>query len=67
MTKKEFSKLPVGIWVRVYFDDVGARDGIVIEKENDEIKVFEPMEDSCYWMERDRIINVGPLVTTPRF
>jgi len=67
MTKKEFSRLRIGRWVRVYFDDVGARDGIITEKEDDEIKVFEPTENTSFWMERERILAVGPIVTTPRF
>jgi hypothetical protein len=67
MNKREFSRLRVGTWVRVYFDDVGARDGIIIEKEADEIKVFEPTENTSFWMERDRVISVGPFIQTPRF
>jgi len=67
MTRKDFSRLRIGTWVRVYFDDVGARDGIIIEKEQKEIKVFEPTENTSFWMERERIIAVGPFVTAPRF
>jgi hypothetical protein len=70
MTVKEFRKLQIATWVRVRFDDVGARDGIIIDKNFDtkEIKVFEPLEHCTHWMEKDRIMAVGPQIrTTPEF
>jgi hypothetical protein len=65
--KINYSSLQVGAWVRVYFDDVGARDGIIMEKEPNEIKIFEPMEKCTHWVEKSRILARGPCVTTPRF
>lgn len=58
----------VGQWVRVYWDDVGARDGIIIEKDKKEIKIFQPLEKNIDWIEKNRILSTGPIIReTPRF
>jgi hypothetical protein len=48
MTKKEAMRLKAGQWVRVMFVDVGARDGILLQKwtkEDSWVRVFFPFDD----------------------
>ncbi len=59
--------LKVGQWVRVQYDDVGARDGIVVEKDhrNDPkpltCKVFFPTVGTGI-IERDQLICTGKIL-----
>ena len=57
-----------GQWVRVMFNDVGARDGIVVEKENRDSKscrVFFPF-DGLDTIECDQVIAVGDMLDASR-
>ena len=59
--------LKVGQWVRVQYDDVGARDGIVVEKDHRDdpkpltCKVFFPTEGLDI-IERDQLIRTGKIL-----
>ncbi len=61
--------LKVGQWVRVQYDDVGARDGIVVEKDHRDdpkplsCKVFFPTEGLDI-IERDQLIRTGKILHT---
>lgn len=54
----------VGQWVRVIYDDVGARDGIVVEKDSRDSKdcrVFFPFSGTDI-IECDQVIAVGDVL-----
>ena len=56
--------IKVGQWVRVMYDCVGARDGIVVEKDNrdsKDCKVFFPFEGTAI-IGCDQVIAVGGMV-----
>lgn len=56
-------KLNVGQWVRVMYDDVGARDGVLVDKvDKDEFRVFFPF-GSTDLVERSQIVGIGPMLT----
>lgn len=60
--------LKVGQWVRVRYDDVGVRDGVVVEKDHRDdpkplsCKVFFPSEgmDIVY---REQLVRTGDILT----
>ncbi len=59
--------LKVGQWVRVQYDDVGVRDGIVVEKDHRDdpkpltCKVFFPIEGLDI-IERDQLVRTGKIL-----
>ncbi|MEK0340396.1 MAG: hypothetical protein QQN46_09310 [Nitrosopumilus sp.] len=61
--------MKVGQWVRVQYDDVGVRDGIVVEKDHRDdpkplsCKVFFPTEGLDI-IERDQLIRTGKILHT---
>lgn len=60
--------LKVGQWVRVRYDDVGVRDGVVVEKDHREdpkplsCKVFFPFE-GLDTVEQDQLVRRGDILT----
>ncbi len=61
--------LKVGQWVRVNYDDVGVRDGIVVEKDHRDdpkpltCKVFFPIEGTDT-IEGDQLVRTGKILRT---
>ncbi len=61
--------LKVGQWVRVNYDDVGARDGIVVEKDHRDdpkplsCKVFFPCGRMAI-VARDQLVRTGKILLT---
>ncbi len=65
---KTINRSIVGHWVTVKWDDVGRRDGLVVEikddgkiKKNTSLRVFEPYE-GCFSISADQIIDVRKTV-----
>ena len=59
----------VGQWVRVMYADVGARDGIVVEKDNrdsTDCRVFFPFGNETDIIECDQVIAVGDMLDALR-
>ncbi len=61
--KKRIAKsvLKPGRWVRVMYDDIGARDGILIGKSQDWFEVFFPF-DNTDKVDYSQIIGVGAFI-----
>lgn len=62
--------LKVGQWVRVRYDDVGVRDGLVVEKDHREdpkplsCKVFFPFGGlGLATVEQDQLVKTGAFLT----
>lgn len=55
------SDIRPGRWVRVMWDDIGARDGIVIEKTDNgrSCRVYFPFDTRSQSVECDQIVKVG--------
>ena len=56
------SSIKAGRWVRTLWDDVGAKDGIIIEVREHNALVYEPFNKSANSVEFDQIIAVGNYV-----
>lgn len=57
--------LKVGQWVRVIYTDIGARDGIVVEKFvgfGSEARVFFPDHNSMDIIEGSQVLKAGRLL-----
>lgn len=69
--KNKKIKVEVGRWVRVWWEDSGAEDGICATDEKGEtsIRVVFPYrkEISLTSVDRDQILAVGPRVSCPKF
>jgi hypothetical protein len=50
----------VGQWVRTLWDDVGARDGIVVDHNGESgYRLFFPFDNGTCWVETSQIIALG--------
>jgi hypothetical protein len=70
MTIKELkSGLRVGRWIRTVWDDVGAKDGVVIycdinNSEDWKIEIYCPFDEECCGLDSlDQIIEIGKYLT----
>lgn len=61
MSKQEIrKKAKVGRWVRTRWDDVGARDGILVEKvDSDEFRMYTPYDSETCRVSLNQIEKVG--------
>jgi hypothetical protein len=63
-SKRSLQNPKTGQWVRTQWDDVGARDGILVEPvENGFGKVFFPDSNSNESVDAEQIVLVGSFVT----
>jgi len=60
MSKNNMCKL-IGFWVRTMWDDVGARDGVVVEADDDgkSGRVYFPFGDSTELVRVSQVTAVG--------
>ncbi|MDD4109926.1 MAG: hypothetical protein PHS54_00070 [Clostridia bacterium] len=58
MKVHDIRRIKVGQWVRVFWNDVGARDCIIVGKNEYGFMVFEPFSEIRN-IDRDQIIAVG--------
>lgn len=61
------TKSLIGRWIRCHWDDVGARDGIVLDVQGKVATVVFPNLCQTEEFEEDRIIAVGPALEFPVF
>lgn len=60
ITTLKKSRITPGIWVRTMWDDVGARDGIVVEKiDNKSIRVYTPHDKNALMTEISQVVAIG--------
>ena len=52
-------QIRVGRWVRVKWDDVGAKDCVIVSKEGSTLTVYEPFEKDTSHVEVSQVILVG--------
>lgn len=69
--KNKKIKVEVGRWVRIWWEDSGAEDGICVENEKGDpnIRVAFPYRDNftLRLVDRSQILAVGPRVSCPKF
>lgn len=58
MKKKKMSPR-VGQWCRVWFNDVGARDGLVVGREGKSFRFLEPFETESNSVSDSQVIAIG--------
>jgi hypothetical protein len=68
-TQRRFKKSDVGRWVRVRWNDVGVRDELVVDVENDgrTARTLEAGGDQTNHAEHDQVVTFGPCVVVPVF
>lgn len=71
---KQLSRKITGHWATVQWDDVGKRDGLIVEictdgriTKNSCISVFDPGRCDIEHVSADQIVAVGGRVTIPYF
>lgn len=69
ITKSEIRSLRIGQWVRVFWEDVGMRDGVIIQIDDDRLAfyVIEPYGVEKQHITADQIIEIGPMMVVPKF
>ena len=59
------SRIQAGYWARTMWDDVGARDGIIVsvDKEYKSARMYMPFDDSTCSVNFEQIQSVGKLLS----
>jgi hypothetical protein len=67
MTKRKMLKPQLGQWVRVWYVDAGARDGIAVAVDGMTFQVFFPQCGEVHTENLDQIVALGPELAFPQF
>ena len=60
------SEIKPGRWIRLYFEDTGCHDAIVLEMDGN-LRVFIVGECTFKTAEFDQVVAVGPWLNVPKF
>ena len=64
LTVKEVRRVRVGQWIRTRWNDVGARDGVLVDQDRDTNgrwsgHIYTPFDSCSYSVDSDQVIGIG--------